>query len=157
MKSIIFLVLLIAGTNAFAIDTTKLYDPKANAEKDMAVAMAKARQENKHVLIQVGGNWCYACYRFNDFLLSDPAINELLEKDYVVYHLNYSKENWNMAYLKKLGHPQTLGFPTLVVLNANGQILTRQSVTRLATGNRYDKQKVKDFLIGWRPLPSNKE
>jgi len=35
----------------------QLYDPMANADKDIAEAVKKAKAENKHVFLQVGGNW----------------------------------------------------------------------------------------------------
>jgi len=35
----------------------KLYDPMADAKKEIADAVKKAKAENKHVFIQVGGNW----------------------------------------------------------------------------------------------------
>jgi len=34
-----------------------LYNPQADAKKEIADAVKKAKAENKHVLIQVGGNW----------------------------------------------------------------------------------------------------
>src|SRR5512139_1070848 len=94
---------LLLSLNTFANDTTKLYNPYANAEKDVAAALAKAKKENKHVLLQIGGNWCIWCYRFEDFVKKDTGLSKLLANNYGVYHLNYSKENKNLAYLKKLG------------------------------------------------------
>lgn len=35
----------------------KLYDPLADARMEISEAVAKAQLENKHVFIQVGGNW----------------------------------------------------------------------------------------------------
>jgi thioredoxin-related protein len=72
--------------------------------------MAKAKKESKHVLLQIGGNWCVWCYRFNSFVLLDPDLKNILNNNYVVYHLNYSPENRNLDYLKKLGFPQRFGF-----------------------------------------------
>ena len=44
----------------------------------------------------------------------------------MVYHLNHSQENKTTAYLRKLRFPQRLGFPALVVLDADGQQLHTQ-------------------------------
>jgi thioredoxin-related protein len=68
MKRILALLTVIISIHAFANDTTKLYNPIANVAKDVVEAVKKAKQENKQVLIQVGGNWCIWCYRFNDFV-----------------------------------------------------------------------------------------
>lgn len=147
----LFSLVLLVSLNAFASDTTKLYDPKANAEKDVAVALVKAKKEGKHVLLQIGGNWCVWCYRFNSFVQTDPALKTILDNNYVVYHLNYSPENKNLAYLKKLGYPQRFGFPVLVVLDADGNRLHTQDSALLEKGNGYDTEKVKGFLANWSP------
>src|SRR6266498_171386 len=106
MKKFLFSLMLMISLHALANDSTKLYDPKANVEKDVAVAVAKARKEGKHILLQIGGNWCVWCYRFNSFVLMDSTLKNIMDNNYVVYHLNYSPENTNLNYLKKLGFPQ---------------------------------------------------
>jgi thiol:disulfide interchange protein len=152
MKSFLFTMMLLVSLHTLANDSTKLYDPKANVEKDVAVALAKAKKEGKHVLLQIGGNWCVWCYRFNSFALLDPELKNILNNNYVVYHLNYSPENKNLDYLKKLGFPQRFGFPVLVVLDAYGNRLNTQDSSLLEKGNGYDKEKVKAFLENWSPL-----
>jgi len=150
MKKILALLAVAISLNTFANDTTKLYNPIANVAKDVAEAVKKAKQENKHVLIQVGGNWCIWCYRFNDFVESDKELKEIIEKTYVVYHLNYSKENKNLDYLKKLGFPQRFGFPVFVILNKEGQVIHTQDSGLLEDGMKsYNKDKVKTFLQNW--------
>jgi len=39
----------------------KLYNPNADAITDITNAIAIAKKENKHVLLQIGGNWCSWC------------------------------------------------------------------------------------------------
>src|SRR4051812_14857365 len=119
MKQLFLVLVLFCSLQALAGDSTKLYNPNANVEKDVAAAVAKAKKENKHVLLQIGGNWCVWCYRFNSFVHMDSTLRIILDNNYVLYHLNYSPENKNLAYLKKLGFPQRFGFPSLVVLDAN--------------------------------------
>jgi hypothetical protein len=62
MKSLkIFLVITVLGVFTIsAIGQTekpKPYNPMADAKEDIAQALKKAKAENKHVFIQVGGNW----------------------------------------------------------------------------------------------------
>jgi thioredoxin-related protein len=149
----IFILFFFLSITAFGNDSTKLYNPRANVEKDVAAALQKAKLEKKHVLLQIGGNWCVMCYRFNSFIFLDTAIKKLVVKNYVLYHLNYSNENKNLAYLKKLNFPQKFGFPVLVVLNADGELIHTQDSTLLQKGNGYDTEKVKDFLRNWSPTP----
>ena len=152
MKPFLFSLILMISLHALANDSTQLYDPKANAEKDVAAAIAKAKKEGKHVLLQIGGNWCIWCYRFNNFVLSDPELKKILNNNYVVYHLNFSAENKNLDCMKKLGFPQRFGFPVLVVLDADGNRLHTQDSSLLEKGNSYDKEKVKSFFENWSPV-----
>jgi thioredoxin-related protein len=145
------LFFLFFSINSYGSDSTKLYNPAANVSKDVAAALAKAKKEKKNVLIQVGGNWCVWCYRFNSFILTDSILKKLVNDNYVFYHLNYSPENKNLDYLKKLGYPQRFGFPVLVVLDADGKQLHTQDSALLEKGNGYDEEKVKSFLRNWAP------
>lgn len=147
----LFSFVLLISLNAFAGDTTKLYNPAANVQKDIAAALVKAKKENKNVLLQLGGNWCVWCYRFHDFVMADSTLKKTLESNYVVYHLNYSKENKNLGYLKKLGYPQRFGFPALVILDAKGNRIHTQDSGLLEKGKGYDFEKVKSFLLNWAP------
>jgi thiol:disulfide interchange protein len=145
----VFLVSLIS-LNSIANDSTKLYNPYADVTKDVAKALAMAKKEKKQVLLQIGGNWCVWCYRFNSFVMTDSMLKHLIADNYVLYHLNYSKENKNLAYMKKLGYPQRFGFPVLVVLDGEtGAVLHTQDSTLLEKGNGYDAEKVKSFLRNW--------
>lgn len=150
------LLLLFFTLSAGANDSARLYNPSANVKKDMEEVILRARKENKHVLIQVGGNWCTWCYRLNSFLNSDPILKKLVSDNYVVYHLNYSKENKNLEYLKKLGDPQRFGFPALIVLDKIGNRIHTQDGGLLKKGNGYDTNKVRAFLQRWAPCAFEK-
>ena len=66
MKKLVFLVCfsLIFGS-VFAQEKVDIYHPEANAKQDITDALAKAKSEGKHVFLQIGGNWCIWCIRFN--------------------------------------------------------------------------------------------
>lgn len=153
MKSLLVFFLFLS-LQSFAGDTTRrqLYNPGANVEKDVAAAVVKAKAERKHVLLQIGGNWCVWCYKFNSFVNLDSTLKNILANNYIIYHLNYSKENYNAAYMKKLGFPQRFGFPVLVVLDENGRQLHTQDSGLLEQGNGYSAERVKSFLQNWSPV-----
>ena len=48
MRPYILSLLLLVSVSAFASDSTLLYNPKANVEKDVAAALVRAKKENKH-------------------------------------------------------------------------------------------------------------
>ena len=150
MRSLI-VFLLFVSMQSFASDTTKLYDPYANVEKDVAAALVKAKAQKKHVLLQIGGNWCSWCYRYHGLVDQDTTLERLTDENYIVYNLNYSKENKNLDYLKKLGYPQRFGFPVFVILDADGKQLHTQDSALLEEGKGYSKEKVKTFLENWSP------
>jgi thioredoxin-related protein len=129
----------------------KLYHPEDNAEKGLEKAIEKAKDEKKHVFVQIGGNWCIWCARFNDFTTNDPSIDSLINANYIVYHLNYSKENKNTELLKRYKFPQRFGFPVFLVLNGKGELLHTQSSWYLEAGKSYDKEKVMAFFNDWSP------
>ena len=62
-KTFLLLFVIFTSVNVFAQEK-KLYDPSADAEKDVAAAIKKAKAENKYVLLQGGGNWCSWCIEF---------------------------------------------------------------------------------------------
>lgn len=128
-----------------------LYDPSANAADDIAAVVKKANSENKHVLLQAGGNWCSWCIEFNRFAHADFSIDSLLSKSFIVYHLNYSKENMNKAIFEKYGFPQRFGFPVFIILDANGNRIHTQNSGYLEQGKSYNKEKVLEFLSQWTP------
>ncbi len=151
MKSlfrIIVIVILFHGNN-FAQNKSNLYNPKADAKKDIAAAVAKADSLGKNVLIQIGGNWCKWCLRFNKFCKNDSIIDTLMSNNYVVIHLNYSPENKNLDILKTLGYPQRFGFPVIVMLDSKGNLIHIQDTGLLESGDGYDRNKIISILQNW--------
>src|SRR5438874_11761221 len=153
-KFSILLFFAVSSAMVFSQDMKKfdLYKPGENAEKEIAGAVKKAKAEGRHVFIQIGGNWCIWCARFNDFINNDPKIDSLIKAGYVVYHLNYSKENFNAKLLAKYGYPQRFGFPVFLVLNGDGKLMQTQNSWYLEDGKKsYDRDKVIEFFTDWSP------
>lgn len=156
MMKYVFLLILsfsiaVPVVQAQTQDLEHIYNPDANAKADIAAALKQAAVEKKHVLLQIGGNWCIWCKRLNKFVNDDPALKQAQDKDYIVYHLNYSKENKNLPMLKTLGFPQRFGFPVLVILDTKGNRLHTQNTGILESADSYDKQKLLDMYKQWSP------
>jgi thioredoxin-related protein len=145
------LLLAFTGRAQETLDLEHIYNPAADATADLAKVQQQAAKEGKHVLLQIGGNWCIWCKRFYKFTHDDAELKALAEKNYIIYHLNYSKENKNLPVLAKLGYPQRFGFPVLVILDAKGNRLHTQNSGLLESADSYDKKKVADMLQQWRP------
>lgn len=130
-------------------EKVKLYNPEANAKSDIEAAVALADSTGKNVLLQIGGNWCPWCIKFNKFCKTDSEIDTLIRNNFVVVHLNYSSENKNLDILESLDYPQRFGFPVFVVLNGKGTRLHTQDSALLEKGDSYDKPKVTSFFRNW--------
>jgi thioredoxin-related protein len=155
IAGILFLVVT-CQINSQDLSKFNLYKPSENAEQKIAEAVKLAKQEHKHVFIQIGGNWCIWCARFNDFTTTDPSIDSLVKTNYVVYHMNYSKENYNARLLAKYGYPQRFGFPVFLVLDGNGKLIHTQNSGYLEDGNKsYKKESVTGFFTDWSPAALN--
>jgi thiol:disulfide interchange protein len=160
IKSIIIALIFSISVSALMAQTQtekpKLYTPEANAKKEISEAIAKAKKESKNVFIQVGGNWCVWCLRFNKLVTETPELTKIMNDNYVVLHVNYSKENKNEDVLASLGYPQRFGFPVFVVLDANGKRLNTQNSAYLEDGKGGHSEKlVSEFLQSWTPAAIN--
>ncbi|HBI80912.1 MAG TPA: thioredoxin family protein [Bacteroidales bacterium] len=154
MKRVFLIQLLILiGFPVFA--QVNIYNPSADAKADISNALIHAKNENKHVFIQIGGNWCPWCFKLNHFLSSDSLINDVLTKNYIVVKVNYSKENKNVDVLEQLEKPQRFGFPVLVILDSDGRRIHTQDTGLLESGDGYDHKKVLNFLKNWTPNALN--
>jgi thioredoxin-related protein len=150
-RFVVTAVLLFCLFVAFSQDMTKfkLYSPEANAKQEIATAVKEAKAAGKQVLVQIGGNWCIWCARFNEFVTNDKSLDSLVNANYIVYHLNYSKENKNSELLAKYEFPQRFGFPVFLVLNDKGDLVHTQTSWYLESGKSYDKEKVQAFFTDW--------
>ncbi len=151
MRKVFLLFCIFFSLISFAQDK-KLYNPQADAAADIAAAIENASKENKFVLIQAGGNWCGWCIEFYRFCKADTQIDSIVKSSFVVYHLNWSKENENKPIFTKYGYPQRFGFPVFIILNAKGERIHTQSSAYLEDGKKsYNKEKVLEFLEMWTP------
>lgn len=130
----------------------KPYNDKENAEEKIAAIVKQAKAENKNVMIQAGGNWCIWCLRFNNYVQNTPELKEVVDKNYVYYHLNYSPENKNEKVFAKYGNPgEKYGYPVFIVLDGDGKQIHTQDSAVLEDGKGYSLEKVKEFFTKWAP------
>lgn len=159
MKGILFTLglFILLQAQSQSTDTAHLYNPKANAEKEIAAAVKLAKSTHKYVLIQGGGNWCSWCKRFSITVANDAKLDSIVNADFVVYHLNYSEENKNQKLFAKYGYPQRFGFPVFIILDENGNRIHTQNSVYLEEGKGYNKEKIADFFTAWSPTALNQK
>ena len=151
MKNFLAVVLILFTTGFLSAQEIKIYNPEANAKEEIAKAVKKASQENKHVFIQVGGNWCPWCIKFHRFVDADSEIKTFVEENFEVVRVNYDPKNKNEEVLAKLGYPQRFGFPVFVILDGDGNRIHTQNSAFLEKDDGYDHEKVLRFYKNWSP------
>lgn len=130
----------------------KPYNPIENAEEKISQLIKQAQTENKNIIMQAGGNWCIWCLRFNNYVQTTPEIKDVVDNNYIYYHLNYSPENKNEKVFAKYGNAgKKYGYPYFIVLDKNGNQLHIQESGFLEEGNGYSKEKVLEFFNSWKP------
>lgn len=138
---------------AFGQEKAKPYNDNQNIRADLGVAVQKAKAENKHVLVQFGGNWCPWCLRFHALVNGDAKVDSLVKADYIYVLANVPKEKSKRDYdlFKEYDYPNRFGYPVFVILDGNGRKLHIQDSGILehcgTTG--YDTAKVVTFLKMW--------
>jgi len=140
----------------------KVYDEQINPLEQIDQAVARAKAEGKHVICQVGGNWCPWCLKFADFITNDSTISKMIEDNYVYIHVNYrpntkdeAKKALGQQMLKRLGNPARFGFPVFVVLDSEGNVIHIQDSVFLEEGKGYNKERTLRFFQNWTPAAVN--
>lgn len=144
------------NTAVVAKTSQQLYNPLANAEEELNAAKQKAAASQKHVLAFIGGNWCPWCVRLNKFISGNDSLKAVLQDNYEVVYINYSKEQKNEKVLQALSNPNRFGFPVIVILDNKGRNIMTQNTGLLESGNSYDAKKVYEFLSNWTYSALNK-
>ena len=152
MKKLLIILILFTGFNAFS---QKNYDDTLDGMAQIKEAVAKAKAENKQVLVQVGGNWCKYCIQLHDFMEHDIDIKNKIDKYYVYINVNYSEENRNYETMKLLNFPQRFGFPSLHIVGNDGRMLNNQGVENLSNEENFDKTKILKYLDLWTVFKMN--
>lgn len=130
-----------------------IYDETADGARQIEAALATAKTNHQRVLLQFGANWCGWCHRLHQLFAADPKIAARLKSDYVVVLVDVNKDH-NAATNQRYGNPMQFGLPVLVVLDADGKLLTTQDTGKLESGDHHDPAKVLDFLERWSARPA---
>lgn len=161
LSLLVVIILFVFSANAQTADNKpkKVYDENINQMEQIDAALLKAKEENKFVICQVGGNWCPWCLKFAEYITNDAEIKEIIDNNYVYIHVNYrpnaqkDKEKLAVAnaMMKRLGNPGRFGYPVLVVLDENGKVVHIQDSGLLEQDSSYNKKHVVSFFKNWTP------
>jgi thioredoxin-related protein len=126
---------------------SKIYDEQRDPFKDATAAIGLAKETNRQVLIEIGGNWCSWCHKMDSFLAKNPDVYEALHSQYVLLKISVSDSNENNDFMKSL--PPVLGYPHMYVSTAQGKMILSKDTAELLDGNDYSKSQWLSFLSDW--------
>ena len=93
---------------------------------DLSKAQAKAKAENKLVLLDfTGSDWCGWCIKLNKDVFSKPEFAEYAKKNLVLVEVDFPRGKKLSAEQKKANDAlqkkyKIQGYPTIIVLNKEG-------------------------------------
>jgi protein disulfide-isomerase len=94
---------------------------------DLPKAQAKAKEENKLVLLDfTGSDWCGWCIKLDKEVFSKPEFAEYASKNLVLVEVDFPRSKPQSSELKKANAAlqdkyKIEGYPTIIVLNSSGQ------------------------------------
>src|SRR5476651_536467 len=122
MKTLLALALVFTSTIFVHADWTT----------DYKAALTQAKAQNKLVLLDfTGSDWCGFCKLLDKEVLAQPAFKDFADKNYIQVTVDFPHQKPIPDDLKKQNETldkqfKVEGFPTLIVLNAEGKELGRQ-------------------------------
>ena len=126
-----------------------LYSAEANPQADIIAALKQASVEHKRVILDFGGDWCGDCQVLDIYMHQSPNA-ELLEKHFIVVHVDIGHMDHNVDVAKKYQVPIDKGVPALAVLDSHGKLLFSQENKEFENMRNMKPEDVTAFLNKWK-------
>ena len=126
--------------------TVAAYDVDRDPAADLIMTISKAKQGEKRILLQVGGDWCNWCGRLADFMRERESVRTLLNQHFLIMKVA-SQSKFADAFLAD--YPKINAYPFVYVLSPAGELLHSQDMEELELGEGYDEEAFVDFLEAW--------
>lgn len=93
--------------------------------RPLDVALSRARASGRPVLVDFSAIWCPSCRRLHETVFSDPAVQAAINAGYELSLVDYESPE-APAFMTRYA---VTGFPTLLVLDADGRLLRRLPIS----------------------------
>lgn len=153
MRLLSIFLLLVTGAQVLASPALELpvysqgYDPARDPFSDGRAALQLAKDTQRKVLIEVGGNWCSWCHVLDRFLNEHPSLRTRLHEIFVLLKVNVDESGDNEEFLSIF--PKALGYPHMYVTDKDGTILFSQDTAEFLRDGKYSEQRFQAFLARW--------
>jgi len=131
------------------VPATAGYDATRDLAADLRAARAAAKEANKRVLVEAGGNWCVWCRKLELYFNTHPDLAALRDRNFVVVKAAVEPSGSYPAALER--YPRPAAFPHLFVLEADGTLVKSQDTSPLESGDSYDEARLTAFLAAHSP------
>jgi len=125
------------------------YDESANAEAAVNAAFARAQQNGKRVLIDLGGNWCGDCIVLAN-IMQLPQMKPFLASHFEIVTVDVGRFDKNLGIPARFGITKRLeGVPSVLIAEPDGKLVNAGHVAALSDARHMDPQAVADWLAQW--------
>jgi thiol-disulfide isomerase/thioredoxin len=125
------------------------YDENADADRAVDAAFARAAQDHKRVLIDLGGNWCPDC-RILASVMALPEVRAFLNARYEIVYVDIGRYNRNLQVSARFGITEKLaGVPSVLIVTPDGKLVDRGHIEALADARSMTPQSIADWLASW--------
>ena len=127
---------------------SRVYDASRIPNADGRAALKLAKETNRKVLIELGGDWCSWCFVLDRFIKDHPKVESRLHQTFVVLKVNISDENDNVEFMSAF--PPAQGYPHMYVTDSDGNILSSQDTAEFRENKKYSEVRFMDFIDHWQ-------
>ncbi|MBO9669092.1 MAG: thioredoxin family protein [Sphingobium sp.] len=125
------------------------YDERADANKDVAAAKARAKAQGKKLIIDLGGNWCADC-RILAGVMELPEVRAFVQRHYVVVTVDVGHFDRNEQIPAMYGVKSVKGVPALMIVDPKtDKLLNGDKLSALADARSMTPQALADWLALW--------
>ncbi|MGJ8680831.1 thioredoxin family protein [Paraglaciecola sp.] len=137
VAQIAILALLVLGINRVVQSYLgeSAYEDTGLGHLTLPEAIQTAKSSNRLVLADMSAVWCPSCRKLDKQVLSQADVKDVINQDFVFTRIEYDSEQGE-AFMQRFN---VSGFPTLLVLNDNGDKLVQLPLT-------FDPNKFKSLL-----------
>jgi len=144
-----FSLALLATGGLAQTPTAPLYDESADAHQAISAAIVSAARTHKNIVLDFGANWCFDCHVLDE-QMRKPELASIVEKNFVVVHIDVGRMDKNTDLAAKYGVPLRRGIPALAVLDSKGKLLYAQDQGQFEDARHMSYEDIKAFFVKWK-------
>ncbi len=123
------------------------YDETADAKRQLAEALNRAKSDGKLVLADFGGNWCPDC-RILAGTLALGEVKPVVDQNFETVMIDVGRLTKNLDIAARYGVTVT-AVPTIIILDGDGRRINGGNPAALSDARSMSPQAIVDTIFGW--------